>query len=169
MARIFQKLYGVFFAGIGEIRVEQPRSGLGSITIATATATTATTVVATTAATAAAVTTATTTASATTAAAVTTAAATATTAAESTATATGSGFARFGFIDRQTTALEFTIVQRFDSRKGLFVAVHFNKAESTASSGLAVFENLCGDDAPILGEQLVEVRTCGTERQVANV
>jgi sulfite reductase alpha subunit-like flavoprotein len=154
MARIFQKLYGVFFAGIGEIRVEQPRSGLGSITIATATATTATTVVATTAATAAAV---------------TTAAATATTAAESTATATGSGFARFGFIDRQTTALEFTIVQRFDSRKGLFVAVHFNKAESTASSGLAVFENLCGDDAPILGEQLVEVRTCGTERQVANV
>jgi sulfite reductase alpha subunit-like flavoprotein len=168
MARIFQKLYGVFFAGIGEIRVEQPRSGLGSITIATATATTATTVVATTAATAAAVTTATTTtASATTAAAVTTAAATATTAAES--TATGSGFARFGFIDRQTTALEFTIVQRFDSRKGLFVAVHFNKAESTASSGLAVFENLCGDDAPILGEQLVEVRTCGTERQVANV
>ena len=168
MARIFQKLYGVFFAGIGEIRVEQPESGLGSITIATATATTATTVVATTAATAAAVTTATTTA-ATTAAAVTTAAATATTAAESTATATGSGFARFGFIDRQTTALEFTIVQRFDSRKGLFVAVHFNKAESTASSGLAVFENLCGDDAPILGEQLVEVRTCGTERQVANV
>ena len=167
MARIFQKLYGVFFAGIGEIRVEQPGSGLGSITIATATATTATTVVATTAATAAAVTTATTTAATT--AAVTTAAATATTAAESTATATGSGFARFGFIDRQTTALEFTIVQRFDSRKGLFVAVHFNKAESTASSGLAVFENLCGDDAPILGEQLVEVRTCGTERQVANV
>ena len=158
MARIFQKLYGVFFAGIGEIRVEQPESGLGSITIATATATTATTVVNTTAATATA-----------TAAAVTTAAATATTAAESTATATGSGFARFGFIDRQTTALEFTIVQRFDSRKGLFVAVHFNKAESTASSGLAVFENLCGDDAPILGEQLVEVRTCGTERQVANV
>ena len=167
MARIFQKLYGVFFAGIGEIRVEKPGSRLGSITIATATATTATTVVATTAATTAAVTTATTTAA--TAAAVTTAAATATTAAESTATATGSGFARFGFIDRQTTALEFTIVQRFDSRKGLFVAVHFNKAESTASSGLAVFENLCGDDAPILGEQLVEVRTCGTERQVANV
>ena len=131
--------------------------------VAAATAAAATTV----AATAGAI--ATTVAAATATAAVTTAAATATTAAESTATATGSGFARFGFIDRQTTALEFTIVQRFDSRKGLFVAVHFNKAESTASSGLAVFENLCGDDAPILGEQLVEVRTCGTERQVANV
>ena len=169
MARIFQKLYGVFFAGIGEMCVELDRSRSGSITIATTTSTTATTaVVATTAATTAAVTTATTT-TATAAAAVTTAATAATTAAESAAAAAGTGFARFGFIDRQTTALEFTIVQRFDSRKGLFVAVHFNKAESTASSGLAVFENLCGDDAPILGEQLVEVRTCGTERQVANV
>ena len=169
MARIFQKLYGVFFAGIGEMCVEQDRSRSGSITIATTTSTTATTaVVATTAATAAAVTTATTTAATATAAAVTTAAATATTA-ESAAAATGTGFARFGFIDRQTTALEFTIVQRFDSRKGFFVAVHFNKAESTASPGLAVFENLCGDDTPILGEQLVEVRTCRTERQVANI
>lgn len=140
--------------------------GDGSITIATATAATATTTVVTTAAaTAAAVTTAATAAATT--AAVTTAAATATTTAEATATRTS--FARLGFIDRQATALEFTIVQRFNSRKGFFIAVHFDEAETTATSGLAVFENLCGDDAPILGEQLVEVRTRRAERQVANV
>jgi len=65
--------------------------------------------------------------------------------------------------------LELTIMERFDSSQGLLVALHFNEAETTATLGLAVFENLCGNHAPILGEQLVEVRTRRAERQVANV
>jgi hypothetical protein len=144
------------------------RNASGSITVAAAPATTAT-VVATTAATAAAVTTSTT-ATATTVAAAAVAAATATTATTTAETAAAwTRFARLGFIDRQTTALEFTIMQRFDGREGFFVAVHFDETESTATSCFTVFEDLRGDHAPILGEQLVEVGAGCPEGQVSDV
>ena len=140
----------------------EDRNASGSIPVSAAPAAT---VVATTA-TVAAVTTSTT---ATAAAAIATAAAaaTATTTAESAAARTG--FARLGFIDRQTTALKFTIMQRFDRRGGLFVAVHFDEAESTAASCFPVLEDLCGDHTPVLGEQLVEIGTRCPEGQVSDV
>jgi len=138
---------------------EALRSGtIGQGRSITVTITAATTVVATTATIAAV---ATSTTAATTAAAVSATAAATTTAATITATTTTAStrLARFGFVDGQSTTLEFTIMQRFDSRGGFLIAVHFDKAEASATSGFSVFENLCGNHAPILGEQLVEIGT----------
>lgn len=140
---------------------ERDRKRSGSITV---TAAPAATIVATTAAIAAA---AVTTSTTTTTAAAAVAAATAATTAETAAARTG--FSRLGFIDRQTTALKFMIMQRFDRRSGFFVAVHFDEAESTAASCFPVFENLCGDHRAVLGEQLVEVGAGCPEGQVSDV
>lgn len=133
----------------------------GSIAVTAAPA--ATVVASTTAATAAVAAAAATTTTAAAAVAAATAAATAKTAAART------GFTRLGFIDRQTTALKFMIMQRFDGRCGFFVAVHFDEAETTAASCFPVFEHLRGDHRAVLGEQLVEVGAGCPEGQVSDV
>jgi hypothetical protein len=141
---------------------EEDRNASGSITVSAAPAATVVATAAT-----AAVTTSTTATAAAAAIATAAAAATATTTAESAAARTG--FARLGFIDRQSTALKFTIMQRFDRRGGFFVAVHFDEAESTAASCFPVLEDLSGDHTPVLGEQLVEIGTRCPEGQVSDV
>jgi len=60
-------------------------------------------------------------------------------------------------------------MQRFDSRSGFFIAIHFDEAESSAASCFPVLKDLCGDDTPVLGEQLVEVGTGCPEGQISDV
>ena len=84
-------------------------------------------------------------------------AATAATAATATAATTAARGPRPGFVDREPTAIVVLAVQALDRRQGLVVVVHFHEAESPASAGLAVAQDLADAHRPILLEQLLKV------------
>jgi len=115
----------------------------------------------------------------TTASAATTAAEAATTAAASTAVAaaatttasatTASLFARAGFIDGKCAAIVLLAVERGNRRRGFLVRGHFDKSEAFASAGVAIVDDLGGDDLPVCSEQLFEFRAIDGVAQVPDI
>ena len=53
-------------------------------------------------------------------------------------------FTRLGLVDRQTTAVDFLVVQALDGRLRLSVAAHLHEAEALGAAGVPVHDDLSG-------------------------
>jgi hypothetical protein len=142
-------------------------SMVGLVAIATA-------AIAATAATAAAV--STTAAAAATAAATTTttesaatATAAATTTVATTATAAATLFARTSFVNGESATTVLVAVERLNGGFSLGIIGHFDKSEAFASAGVAVIDDLCGNDLSVCREQSLEFRAVNRVAQVPDI
>lgn len=120
----------------------------GSITAAAATIATATAAAATVAATAAAAT-------------VTTATAV--------AAATRARLAGSGFVDGESPAVMFLVVERPDRFLRLGIGVHLDKPEAFAATGFTVGNHLSALHGPELGKELLELGVVDPVGQIADV
>jgi hypothetical protein len=142
-----------------------------SVAVAATTSTSTSAVTASTTATSTA-TTAAVAAPATTAAATESTAATTASATKSTATPSATATAVFfgtGFIDGQGTAIMLKTIQGGDCRSGFVVAGHFNKAESFAATGVAIVDDLSGNNLAMSGKQLLEFRAVDIVTEIPHV
>jgi hypothetical protein len=60
-------------------------------------------------------------------------------------------------------------VQGGDRRLGFLIGAHFDKAEALAAAGVAVVDDLRGDDSPVLTEQLLELRAINLIAEVPDI
>jgi hypothetical protein len=95
------------------------------------------------------------------------AAAVATTA--SAATAGGSAFALSGFIARDTTIHDRSIVQVFDRSRCFIRIRHFNECKASRSVGFAVNDDADARDFAVLLECRSDIRLSSLERKISNV
>jgi hypothetical protein len=84
------------------------------------------------------------------------AASAATTATEATAAA-AAVFARAGFVHGEGAAVVLLAIKPGDRRLGLFIGAHLDETESLAAAGVAVVDDLGGNDLAVCSEQLLEL------------
>jgi hypothetical protein len=102
-------------------------------------------------------------------AATTTAAAEATPVAETAAEAAAAAiFAGLGFVDGESSAVDFMVVDAQDGGPRFVFVAHFHEAEALVALGVATAHDLHALHGPELGEQLLEFRIVRLMRQVAD-
>jgi len=82
--------------------------------------------------------------------------------------ATGAGLTLLGLVDPESATADFLAVEGVDGLLGGGV-VHLHEAESAEAAGLAVVDELHGQDFAVLAEQVAKIFLRGAERNVADV
>src|ERR1043166_6394054 len=103
-----------------------------------------------------------------TAAAVATAATTAATTVTTVSTARAI-LAGLGFVDGERAPAVLLAVERRDGRLGLGVATHLDEAESLASAGVAIGDDLRALHRAVRGEQRFQCRAIDVVAQISNI
>jgi hypothetical protein len=99
-------------------------------------------------------------------AAATTSTASATTAA---AAATAAIFAWARFIHGELAAIDVLIVQSLDRPLAFLAAAHFHEPETFGSAGIAIDDDLHGQNRPVLLEQTLQIRVGHAVRQITDI
>jgi len=93
----------------------------------------------------------------------------ATTAVTATATSTAALFAGTSFVDSQAAAFDLFQVEGLDRCLSLVALGHFDESEALAAAGVAVLNDLCALDAPMLGEERFQALTRNVVTQIPDI
>src|SRR5947209_5830589 len=83
--------------------------------------------------------------------------------------ATPTIFARFGFVDFQSAAINFLAIELIDCRCGFFVAGHFDEPEASRTSSVAIFDDARRLNRAGLSKQFLQLLTGSLESEVSHI